>query len=176
MLEDCPFPVDLLEGHDAFVPGRSLLQEFKTKSGQFFDESHNKQLAKALGKLMWRLNDSSIELNFLRPYQAKVGRYYIKKNSYLIYKKICWDKGLLSHDDVLYFSYLLLMQRQEIREIMRSKFPFILLDEFQDTSPLQAEIIKLIAEKETVIGVIGDPCQSIFSFQGTDESLFDNLL
>ena len=34
----------------------------------------------------------------------------------------------------------------------------------------------MIAEKETVIGVIGDPCQAIFSFQGTDENMFNQFL
>lgn len=175
MLDDCPFPIEHLDGHEEVKLGRSLLQEYKTRSKQYFDESLNKDLANSLGNLIWMLNGTTIELNFLKVYQSKVGRYNIKKNSYIVYKELCWENGLLSHDDVLYFSYLLLLQKNEIREIIRAKFPYILLDEFQDTSPLQAEIIKLIAEKETVIGVIGDPCQAIFSFQGTDENLFDQF-
>ena len=81
----------------------------------------------------------------------------------------------MSHDDVLYFSYLLLKESQEIRKILRAKFPYLLLDEFQDTNPIQVAIIKMIAEKETVVGVIGDPCQAIFSFQGTDKNMFEQF-
>jgi len=99
----------------------------------------------------------------------------IRKNSYLTFKEICWEKGLISHDDVLYFSYLILKQNVFVREILRAKFPYFLIDEFQDTSPLQLEIIKLVAKKEAIVGVIGDPCQSIFSFQGAEENTFNEF-
>ena len=175
MVENCPFPVALLDGHDEIKLSRSLIQEFKTKSKSYFEENLNHALSNALGNLTWCLEGNSLKLKFLKVYQGKVGKYNIKKSSYMIYKQLCWDNGLLSHDDVLYFSYILLKQNHEIRRVLRAKFPYMLLDEFQDTSPLQAEIIKLIADKETIVGVIGDPAQAIFSFQGTDEELFDNF-
>ncbi|MFW6009107.1 MAG: UvrD-helicase domain-containing protein, partial [archaeon] len=49
------------------------------------------------------------------------------------------------------------------------------IDEFQDTNPVQTEIIKLLAKKETVIGVIGDTAQSIFSFTGASVESFINF-
>lgn len=174
-LENCSFPAELLDGHDEIVLSRSLIQEFKTRSKSYFEESLNNDISNALGNLTWSLEGESLELKFLKFHQGKVGEYGIKKSSYMIYKELCWEKGLLSHDDVLYFSYKLLTENDEIKRVLRAKFPYILLDEFQDTSPLQAEIVKLIAEKETIVGVIGDPCQAIFSFQGTDEELFDNF-
>ena len=57
-------------------------------------------------------------------------------------------------------------------DILRAKFPYILVDEIQDTNPFQTEIIKMLAEKESIIGVIGDDCQSIYGFQGADVSQF----
>ena len=51
-------------------------------------------------------------------------------------------------------------------------FQYILVDEFQDTSPIQTQIIKLIGEKSTKIGVVGDVAQSIYSFQGAQPSDF----
>lgn len=174
-MKNCPFPVELLDGHDEIKISRSLIQEYKKRSKSHFDEELNGSLSNALSNLTWSLEGDSLELKFLKIYQGKVGKYSIKKNSYMIYKEICWENGLLSHDDVLYFAYVLLEQNHDIRRVLRAKFPYILLDEFQDTSPLQAEIVKLIAEKEIIIGVIGDPCQAIFSFQGTDEYLFENF-
>jgi superfamily I DNA/RNA helicase len=52
------------------------------------------------------------------------------------------------------------------------KFPFIFVDEFQDTNPLQTMLIKLIGAKSTVINIIGDIAQSIYSFQGAKLSQF----
>src|SRR5690606_33740620 len=175
VLKKITFPIEKMDGHDEFIPGFTILSEYKQRSKQQWIDDHQ-ALANALTKLSWIINDNrEIELNFLKPFYGKVQGRNIKKNSYLTYKQICWERGLMSHDDVLYFSYLILKQNEDIRNIIRAKFPYFLIDEFQDTSPLQVEIIKLIAEKETVVGVIGDPCQSIFSFQGADENTFNQF-
>lgn len=175
-LKDCPFPIDKLNGHDEIRLRISQLRAYKTKSGQnYIADNSNIELENALRRITWKLIENNLELGFIKIYDGKVNGRNLKNTSYSIYKEICWEEGNLSHDDVLYFSYLLLKQEKRIREIVRAKFPYILIDEFQDTSPLQAEIIKLIVEKESILGVIGDPCQAIFSFQGTDEKLFDDF-
>lgn len=88
-------------------------------------------------------------------------------------KEIYWSKGIMSHDDVLFFSYEILTKFDFVLNILRAKFPYLYIDEFQDSHPIQVEIIKLIAEKETNIGVIGDIAQSIYEFQGSNS---DQLL
>lgn len=137
-------------------------------------------LSNLLAKLTWILDNDSLILDFRQKYDIKVNniknqKIYIKSDSYLDFKKICWKEGLISHDDILFLSYKILLKVPRILDIIRAKFPYILIDEFQDTSPLQSRIIKLIAEKETIIGVIGDNCQSIFGFQGADVSQFINF-
>lgn len=82
------------------------------------------------------------------------------------YKKLFWQEGKIDHDDVLYFSYELIQKYPFILKVLRAKFPYFFIDEFQDTNPLQAKIVSLLAEEETIVGVIGDPAQSIYSFQG----------
>ena len=57
----------------------------------------------------------------------------------------------------------------------RVRFPFIFVDEFQDTNPLQTKLIKLIGAKSTVIAIIGDIAQSIYSFQGAKPTQFANF-
>ncbi|EOP02078.1 hypothetical protein ICS_05712 [Bacillus cereus BAG2O-3] len=84
----------------------------------------------------------------------------------LNYKKLYWQEGKIDHDDVLYFSYELITRYPFILKVLRAKFPYFFIDEFQDTNPIQAKIISLLAEEETIVGVIGDPAQSIYSFQG----------
>ncbi|MGR5916834.1 UvrD-helicase domain-containing protein [Bacillus pacificus] len=67
---------------------------------------------------------------------------------------------------MLYFSYELITRYPFILSVLRAKFPYFFIDEFQDTNPIQAKIVSLLAEEETIVGVIGDPAQSIYSFQG----------
>jgi len=86
----------------------------------------------------------------------------------LSYKKLYWQEGKIDHDDVLYFSYQLIARFPFILKVLRAKFPYFFIDEFQDTNPIQAKLISLLAEKETIVGVIGDPAQSIYSFQGAN--------
>ena len=176
LLDDIIFPLDKLDGHDDIKPGYTLLKTYKEKSNQNWI-TDNQKLSKALNKLTWYINEQDvIELKFLKSYHGRLSeKTSVKRDSYMLYKKLCWEQGLLSHDDVLYFSYLLIKRNKKIREIIRAKFPYFLIDEFQDTSPLQVAIIKLLAKKEMVVGVIGDPCQSIFSFQGANVSTFSQF-
>ncbi|MGZ9586648.1 UvrD-helicase domain-containing protein [Paenibacillus marinisediminis] len=90
----------------------------------------------------------------------------------LIYKKLYWSNGIVDHSDVLFFSFQLLKNHSFILSVLRAKFPYLYIDEFQDTNPIQVEILKLIGAKETIVGIIGDEAQSIYGFQGADPSQF----
>lgn len=88
-------------------------------------------------------------------------------------KKYVWNEvRKLTHDEILYFGYRILSRNSTALYATRVKFPFIFVDEFQDTNPLQTIIIKLLGEKSTIIGIIGDVAQSIYSFQGAKPSQF----
>ncbi|MDJ1473799.1 ATP-dependent helicase [Xanthocytophaga flava] len=93
----------------------------------------------------------------------------------LKYKELYWQEGILHHDDILFFSYHLIIKYPFILKVIRAKFPYFFIDEFQDTNPIQAYIIKSIGQEETVIGVIGDIAQSIYEFQGAEPSHFENF-
>lgn len=88
-------------------------------------------------------------------------------------KKYAWSKAKkLTHDEILYFGYKTVINNSTITYALRVQFPYIFVDEFQDTNPLQAMLIKEIGSKSCVIGIIGDMAQSIFSFQGAKPSKF----
>ena len=88
-------------------------------------------------------------------------------------KKYAWSKAKkLTHDEILYFGYKIVINNSTIAYALRVQFPYIFVDEFQDTNPLQAMLIKEIGSKSCVIGIIGDIAQSIFSFQGAKPSKF----
>ena len=105
----------------------------------------------------------------------RAGDYRIKSSSLFDYKKICWENGLISHDDVLYLSYRILDKEEGVLKILRAKFPYLIIDEFQDTNPIQTYMISKLAEKEMIVGVIGDEWQSIYEFQGAKVEEFENF-
>jgi len=88
------------------------------------------------------------------------------------FKKLYWREGILHHDDVLFFSYQIIQKQPYVLEILRTKFPYFFIDEFQDSSPIQVEIVKKIGQIETIVGIIGDKAQSIYGFQGADNKQF----
>lgn len=91
------------------------------------------------------------------------------------YKLACWSKGVMHHEDVLYFTHFIFNKSPRVIEFVSNKFPYLFLDEFQDTNPLQTWIIKEISKQSTVIGVIGDPAQSIFKFAGASRKDFNEF-
>lgn len=84
--------------------------------------------------------------------------------------------GFIDFANIIYYSYLLLKRRPEILSYVSAKFAWILVDEFQDTTDLQVEILTLIAEAgRTRFLLVGDPCQSIFGFAGARPDLADKF-
>lgn len=168
--DEFDIPINLLDGHDNIIPRYSIMAEWKSNTQQNYINDID-QLSKELSSLRWTMeDDKSINLKLKYPSKLKM-----KKSSYLEYKKLCWEKALLSHDDVLFLAYKILNKNDRITKVIRAMFPYILVDEFQDTSPIQAEILRLIGESETVVGVIGDIAQSIYSFQGAVPQKFSQF-
>ena len=81
----------------------------------------------------------------------------------------------MHHEDVLYFSYRIIKASPRVLEFVRNKYPYILIDEFQDTTELQTWVIKKIAESDTKVGVIGDLAQSIYKFAGAKRKDFEDF-
>lgn len=168
-LEVPELDVSKIKGHDDYIPNRSILYSIKSETKQLYLD--DKDLLEALTDLQWKFDKHGT----LQIAPRKIYRFKIRKETYLIYKKICWSKGILHHDDVLYFSWLLLEKYPSLLNILRAKFPYIFVDEFQDTNPIQAEILKKLAEEESIVGIIGDKAQSIYGFQGADVSQLINF-
>ncbi|WRK52901.1 ATP-dependent helicase [Coprobacillaceae bacterium CR2/5/TPMF4] len=75
----------------------------------------------------------------------------------------------------MYFGYRILENNPTALYAIRVKFPFIFVDEFQDTNPLQTLIVKMIGQKSTKVIVVGDVAQSIYSFQGAKPTDFNDF-
>jgi ATP-dependent helicase/nuclease subunit A len=81
--------------------------------------------------------------------------------------------ALLDFDDLLLKTRDLLRDNAEVRRELQGRFRFVLVDEFQDTDPLQAEIVLLLDEgRPGKLFLVGDPKQSIYRFRGADIELY----
>lgn len=77
--------------------------------------------------------------------------------------------GVLDYDDLEQLSYELLQMPE-----VRADYPFehLMVDEFQDTNPLQKKIVDALVEESATLFVVGDPKQSIYRFRGADVGVF----
>ncbi|MFH0771216.1 MAG: ATP-dependent helicase [Candidatus Omnitrophota bacterium] len=83
------------------------------------------------------------------------------------------SKSLMDYDDLLVFLKKLLENNQEARLKLSAGYKYIMVDEYQDTNKLQADIARLLASVHNNIMVVGDDSQSIYSFRGAD---FRNII
>jgi DNA helicase-2/ATP-dependent DNA helicase PcrA len=87
------------------------------------------------------------------------------------YKK---SHQLMDYDDLLLNLRRLLQENGTIREQISQEYRYVMVDEYQDTNTIQADIVKLLAERHRNIMVVGDDSQSIYSFRGANyRNMFD---
>jgi len=86
----------------------------------------------------------------------------------LLYREKKRKLQTLDYDDLLYLWLTLLEQKPIIKKTLSQKFQYILVDEYQDTNHLQANIIQKLVSVHGNILVVGDDAQSIYSFRAAD--------
>ncbi|HET6888008.1 MAG TPA: UvrD-helicase domain-containing protein [Candidatus Udaeobacter sp.] len=79
----------------------------------------------------------------------------------------------MDFDDLLQKTLSMFQQHERIAEIYRRQFQFILVDEYQDTNKIQADLVDLLARDHRNVMVVGDDAQSIYSWRGAN---FQNIL
>lgn len=92
--------------------------------------------------------------------------------TYPTYLRLLKENQALGFSSILAKTYELLTEHRDVLQSVREKFKFIIVDEYQDTNPLQDQILRLIAEPENNIVVIGDDDQSLYRFRGATVTNF----
>ncbi len=87
---------------------------------------------------------------------------------WLAFAKWKIEHQILDYDDLLVKALELLKTSEAILQELRQQHRYILVDEFQDTNRVQAEIVSLLAGDTGNLTVVGDECQSIYSFRGAE--------
>lgn len=184
LLEEYGLRIEKVDGHDEAAVNRKFLNQWLKMDvlAGLKKPNSQKQLEKrpdltaALKK--WLLSEKciiqkgNIEWDFNNDRAVTYtsnGRIALNRNSFKIlksgfmeYKKLYWEKGIVDHEDVLFFSGILIQKSPFILTVLRAKYPYIFVDEFQDTNPIQTYILSEIKKEESVVGVIGDAAQAIY--------------
>jgi ATP-dependent exoDNAse (exonuclease V) beta subunit len=89
------------------------------------------------------------------------------------FQKAKHDRALLDFDDLLMKTRDLMRGNAEVRRELQQRFKFVLIDEFQDTDPVQTEVALLLGEGTPgKLFVVGDPKQSIYGFRRADIEMY----
>ncbi len=83
-----------------------------------------------------------------------------------IYQARKLERNAMDYDDLLMNWKRLLVENRELGDYWANQFEYILVDEYQDTNKVQAEIVDLLAVKHRNVMVVGDDAQSIFGWRG----------
>ena len=90
-----------------------------------------------------------------------------------IYGKRKKELKLCDYDDLLIYLYNLLSSDDHVRAQLSAAYQHILVDEYQDTNQIQADIVSLLAGPDRNVMVVGDDSQSIYAFRGAN---FENII
>ncbi len=111
------------------------------------------------------LKNKLIDEDEFKPYNYKTE---LVKDIYQEYQRRLKENDAMDFDDLLSNLYVLLDTNKEIRKKLNDRFRYKLVDEYQDTNPVQYQILKKLSEKHKDIFVVGDDDQSIYGFRGAD--------
>ncbi len=113
------------------------------------------------------------EISYVKGNRLDLNCYYSRncpeewfKKLYQGYEDMLGNMGKIDFDDILTMCYDLFTERKDILKAWQKKYRYILVDEFQDINRIQYEIVKMLAEPENNLFIVGDDDQSIYRFRG----------
>lgn len=90
--------------------------------------------------------------------------------AYDTYIRLCRQENVIDYDDQIYLSIELLTKRPNVQKILRDRYHSVFVDEFQDTNPMQSQLIDLLVPVSRNLIVVGDDDQAIYGFRGASIS------
>lgn len=133
---------------------------------------------KGLARAMWRYENHEYKQykpDYAQVYIIKGGKRYVGNDWYMGFRRWLWSGGYISFDDILFFSYILLSRYPNIYKLIKAKYPYFFVDEFQDTVPFVVDFLTQLGNEGVIVGVVGDKAQSIYDFLGATVKQFDDF-
>ena len=122
------------------------------------------------------------EISMVKGNRISLEHYYssccpdeVFRQIYNAYGSALRERRKLDFDDMLLSCYELFDKRKDILRAWQKKFRYILVDEFQDINQLQYDIVRLLAQPENNLFIVGDDDQSIYHFRGARPEIMLNF-
>jgi len=153
---------------------KTVSLNFKEEFNGYYEDVKDfvQQIMRITG--MIKVENFSIDtvLGNARKDQHERVRYFYELAIPIVKKYIhyCIDKSYLDFDDLISRSISLFQNQTDIANKYKSKYQYILVDEFQDVNNLQVGLIKLLLTDDTQLFCVGDDWQSIYGFRGSNVS------
>lgn len=138
--------------------GAILAEVFRTVRGEYPEGGDIKELQNAITYIKnMRLPRGEID-------ELEAGGIAVAP-VYDAYRETLRQRGLMDYDDQLVFARQILLKYPDILGALRERYKYICVDEAQDTSKIQHEIIRLLTGESGSIFMVGDEDQSIYGFR-----------
>ena len=125
-------------------------------------EDESEFIAALLGEI-GLVKNSGISLDHY--YSTNCGEEVFRR-VYSEYHEYLYAHHLIDFEDMLLYTWELFKERKDILAAWQKKYPYILIDEFQDINQIQFEVVRLLAGEQRNLFVVGDDDQSIYKFRG----------
>jgi DNA helicase-2/ATP-dependent DNA helicase PcrA len=124
----------------------------------------------APAKVLSAISNAKGEMIVPEEFSRKARDYFdeVVARAYPMYQAALGQSSALDFDDLLLEAVRLLRDSQETLDKYSGRFLHVMVDEFQDTNPVQYQLARLLASKHRNIAVVGDPDQSIYSWRSAD--------
>lgn len=94
---------------------------------------------------------------------------------YAQYQKKLLKKNAMDFNDLLLVMYNLLATNKSVLDSLQNRFRYFLIDEFQDTNPIQFKLVSILSSHTKNLFIVGDDDQSIYSWRGAEPSFILNF-
>ena len=117
--------------------------------------------------------DMSVEDIVLNDYPQFIGHLEAIHEISKAYQRQKAEHNFMDYDDLLIYLEMLLKEHADVRDNICKTYQYLMVDEYQDTNKIQAEIIYFLAGTHENVMVVGDDSQSIYAFRGAN---FENIM
>lgn len=128
--------------------------------GGFSNENDVKELAQTITYI----KNMQLSEEQIRELKTSGSSLAVEK-MYRAYQEYLKENYLMDYDDQILFAHQLLSNLKPVREHFQKQFPYVCVDEAQDTSKIQHEVIRLLAGESRNLFMVGDEDQSIYGFR-----------
>ncbi|MDC7126780.1 MAG: ATP-dependent helicase, partial [Spirochaetales bacterium] len=147
------------------------------------NKDRNNVFRESLRELRFDTNDVNMtemnrerKIGIIGQSQIEIPSYDIALQVAAKYEEILHNKGLIDFDDIVNYSTILIQNEEFVRKCIEAKFPWLLIDEYQDLGkPLHEIVLTLLIKTKIRIFAVGDPDQFIYGFQGAVPAYLEEL-